>query len=204
VNDLRLTARLYEPLWRMRSLALLTRGAFDTRRELAKLLAWLAPLPGALVLDVGCSAGLYARTLARAGARVHALDRSVAFLRETARLAAREGVDLTLVRADAHALPYPDATFDAVALGATANEFADPERAWREVGRVLRPGGRAFCMVAQRGRGPGRWLQAALRAATLRFPTPEALDALAAHGGLTLVRREERGGIVLALYRRDG
>jgi SAM-dependent methyltransferase len=204
INDLPLTARLYEPLWRHRSLALITRGAFDTRRELATLERWLALTPGEMVLDVGCSAGLYALTLARAGAQLHAIDRSRAFLREAARNAERAGLAITLVRADAHALPYRDASFDAVAIGATANEFADPARAWREIARVLRPGGRLFCMAAYRSRGIGGWLQTLLHLAGLRFPTSDALDAVAAAAGLTLQRREERSGILLALYRRDG
>ena len=37
-NQLRLTARFYEPLWRQRSVALMTRGAYSTERELAAMI----------------------------------------------------------------------------------------------------------------------------------------------------------------------
>ena len=204
VNGWRLTARAYEPLWRHRSVGLLTRGAFSTARELKTLLAWTAPASGAEVLDVGCSAGLYARTLAAAGANVHALDASRPFLEEAARLAARDGVNLTLVQGDAHALPFPDARFDLVTVGASLNEFADPARAVAEIARVLRPGGRAWFMYARRAGAFGRPLQALMGWGGLRFPEPAELDAWADRAGLVPIRSEERGAVVLALYGSGG
>jgi SAM-dependent methyltransferase len=200
VNGWRLTARAYEPLWRHRSVGLLTRGAFSTARELETLLAWTAPVAGAEVLDVGCSAGLYARTLAAAGANVHALDASRPFLEEAARLAARDGVRLTLVQGDAHALPFPDDRFDLVVVGATLNEVADPARALGEIARVLRPGGRAWFMFARRAGPLGRPLQALMGWGGLRFPEAADLDAWARDAGLVPIRSEERGAVVLALY----
>jgi len=188
VNGWRLTARAYEPLWRHRSVGLLTRGAFSTARELETLLAWTAPVAGAEVLDVGCSAGLYARTLAAAGA--------------AARLAARDGVRLTLVQGDAHALPFPDDRFDLVVVGATLNEVADPARALGEIARVLRPAGRAWFMFARRAGPLGRPLQALMGWGGLRFPEAADLDAWARDAGLVPIRAEERGAVVLALYGR--
>ncbi len=202
LNALAPTARAYEPLWRHRSVGLLSRGAFTTARELATMRAWLSPIDGRDVLDLGCSAGLYARTLTADGARVHALDASLAFLREAKRLAERDGVALTLVHADAHALPYEDGGFDAVAVGATLNEFADPERALAEVARVLRPGGRAWFMYAARGGGPGRAVQALMGLGGLRFPDPAEVDGWATNAGLTPIRSERRGPVVMALYGR--
>lgn len=204
VNGWRLTARAYEPLWRRRSVGLLTLGAFTTARELKTLLAWTAPAAGAEALDLGCSAGLYARTLAAAGARVHALDASRPFLEEAARLAAREGVRLTLVEGDAHALPFPDRRFDVVAVGATLNELADPPRALAEIARVLRPGGRAWFMYARRAGPLGRPLQALMGWGGLRFPEPADLDAWALGAGLVPVRSEQRGAVALALYASGG
>ncbi|MFU8887839.1 MAG: class I SAM-dependent methyltransferase [Trueperaceae bacterium] len=200
VNGWRLTARAYEPLWRRRSVGLLTRGAFSTARELKALVAWTAPAAGAEVLDVGCSAGLYARTLAAAGANVHALDASRPFLEEAARLAARDGVSLSLVQGDAHALPFADDRFDAVVVGATLNELADPARALGEIARVLRPAGRAWFMYARRAGPLGRPLQALMGWGGLRFPAPDELDAWAGDAGLVPIRSEERGAVVLALY----
>ena len=204
LNGWRLTAKAYEPLWRHRSVGLLTRGAFSTARELRTLLAWTAPVAGTEVLDVGCSAGLYARTLAAAGANVHALDASRPFLEEAARLAARDGVGLTLVQGDAHALPFPDDRFDVVVVGATLNELADPRRALGEVARVLRPAGRAWFMFARRAGPLGRPLQALMGWGGLRFPEPTDLDAWARGADLVPIRAEERGAVVLALYGMGG
>jgi ubiquinone/menaquinone biosynthesis C-methylase UbiE len=202
VNRWPLTARLYEPLWRHRSLGILTAGHYSTARELATMCAWGGPLAGARVLDLGCSAGLYARTLAAAGAEVSALDQSPAFLREAARLALAAGVAFELVQGDAHALPYPDGAFDLVVVGASLNEFADPPRAFREVARVLAPEGRLWLMYARRARGVGGMLQGLMRLATLRFPDPMEVDSYADDAGLTKVRSEVRGPVALALYRR--
>lgn len=57
-----------------------------------------------------------------------------------ARAAARPG--LLLVRGDAHALPFADASFDAVIAGKGAFRYLDAGRALAECRRVLRPGGR--------------------------------------------------------------
>ncbi len=62
-NFLPLTAALYEPLWRKRSLSVITLGAFNVERELELMLEWLSPQPNQVILDAACSAGLYARTL---------------------------------------------------------------------------------------------------------------------------------------------
>jgi SAM-dependent methyltransferase len=49
------------------------------------------------------------------------------------------------VQADARALPYPDMSFDVVTCcGSTLSLVPEPDRALQEIGRVLRPGGRAL------------------------------------------------------------
>jgi len=214
VNDLTPTAWAYEPLWRHRSLAILTLGATTTAFELRTLRAWLAatlgpretagsaPLAGRCVLDVGCSAGLYARTLAADGAEAFALDASSAFLRVGRRRAERAGLAVSWVRADAHALPFVDGAFDAAVVGATLNEFGDPARAFAELARVVRPSGLVWTMYARRAVGPARAVQWLLERGGLRFPTLEAVDAWAGAAGLAPLRRSEHGPVAFALYRK--
>ena len=107
-NFLPLTAAVYEPLWRNRSIGILTGGAFSTERELELMLGWLDVQPGQVVLDAACSAGLYARTLLEAHPtlEVHALDFSLPFLKKAKEYAERDCVAPVLVHADVRDLPY--------------------------------------------------------------------------------------------------
>lgn len=200
-----LTAALYEPLWRGRSLGLLTRGSFSTARELELMLSWLKPQPGERVLDAAASAGLYARTLLKHVPEldVHVLDFSVAFLTKAQAYAERDGVLPTLVHADVRALPYRDATFDALVCGGSLNEFTDLPTTLTEFARVLKPGGRVWLMYLTRAeRWPGRSLQGLVRLSGLRFVEPQALEQQAHNAGLRLGRAQYRGPVALALFRR--
>lgn len=199
-----LTASLYEPLWRHRSLAILTLGTFTTARELEQLSAWVAPQAGELILDAACSTGLYARTIltAEPAATVHALDFSLPFLQQARRYAARDGVAPILVEADVTALPYRSKVADAVVSGGSLNEFLDLAGALREFARVLKPGGRLWLMYLTNAVSlPGRALQGLARLSGLRFITPQALERSAAGYGLTLVKADYRGVVAMALYR---
>lgn len=199
-----LTAALYEPLWRRRLLALLTGGSFSTARELELMRAWLRPQPGEVILDATASAGLYARTLLAhdPDLSVHVLDFSLAFLRRAQRYAAQKRVHPTFVHADVRALPYRDASFDAVVCGGSLNEFTDLPRTLAEFARILKPGGRMWQMYLTRASGwPGRLGQAALSLSGLRFWSPEALERSAQQAGFELVRAEYRGPVALTLFR---
>ena len=100
-----------------------------------------AALPeGAHVLDVAAGPGNVAVELVRQGAaQVTALDLSFNMLWE----GARQGhVGITWVNGDALALPFDDATFDAVTISFGLRNVLDPEAALAEFARVTRPGGR--------------------------------------------------------------
>ncbi|UMG93282.1 class I SAM-dependent methyltransferase [Nocardioides sp. TF02-7] len=59
----------------------------------------------------------------------------------------------TVTDGDAHALAFPDATFDTVTASLVFCSLADPARALAEVHRVLRPGGRFLFHEHVRGSG---------------------------------------------------
>ncbi|BFU46196.1 class I SAM-dependent methyltransferase [Krasilnikovia sp. MM14-A1004] len=108
----------------------------------AYLLPWLSS--GLTVLDVGCGPGTITADLATrvTPGRVTALEVTEAAL-DLARTEVR-GRGITTVDfavGDAHALAFPDATFDVVHAHQVLQHLGDPVAALREMRRVTRPGG---------------------------------------------------------------
>jgi SAM-dependent methyltransferase len=100
-------------------------------------LAWLAGYER--VVDVGTGEGQLARRLIAAGAHsVTGVDPTAAQL-ATARM--RDG-GVRYARAEAIALPFADASFDAALACLVFEHLPDHESPIAEVARVLRPGGR--------------------------------------------------------------
>lgn len=97
---------------------------------------------GQRVLDIGCGGGFTANHLAREGHRVTGIDLSPGSLAVARRHDATGGV--CYLRADALALPFPDASFDAACAMDFLEHTEDPARAVREAARVLRAGGLFF------------------------------------------------------------
>ncbi len=90
--------------------------------------------PGRL-LDVGCGGGANAVALAEQGWEVTGVDVS------TAQLQLARGRGVSVVEADAAALPFEDASFDAAVSVFTHTDVEDFAAVVAEVSRVLRPGG---------------------------------------------------------------
>jgi SAM-dependent methyltransferase len=178
--------RGYEPLWRVRSLSLLTGETFPNERELEIIIHLVRPVHEGRYLDLGCSAGLYTRGLARElqGGIAVGLDISPSMLREAHRRARATDTNPSFVRANAKNLPFFDATFEGAVCGGTLNEFGDPARVLRETSRILRPGGRLAVMGILRANSPqGRRLQRLLSTGGIRFFQPEELQSLLDHAG---------------------
>lgn len=98
-----------------------------------------AELPASpLVLDLACGTGDFSLLATRhwPGAKTVAVDLTERMLH----LARQRGVQ-SGVCGDAGALPFPDASFDAVFVGYGLRNFPNLARAVREIGRVTRPGG---------------------------------------------------------------
>ena len=181
---------LYEPLWRARSLNLLAGEDFPNDREL-EIIADLVRLNrGGLYLDLGCSAGMYARNLAarlRGKDDVIGIDISPSMLKEAARRARKIGAGTSLARADAENLPFADASFAGAVCGGSLNEFGDPARALREMRRVLVPGGRLAIMGVLKARSTwGRRLQRFLSAGGVRFFQPAEVTSLLEYADFAL------------------
>mgnify|MGYP006293104353 FL=1 len=155
---------------------------------------------GDRVLDLGCGRGGIVERLGDRGTWV-GVDPDAASLRE------HRVTTLPRSQAPAHRLPFGDETFDLVVSSWVFEHLPDPERTWREVARVLRPGGR-FIFLTPNARHPiprlsyhaasltqlqARWVRWLYRrTAQDTFPvayqanTFAQLDAMAANAGLYL------------------
>jgi SAM-dependent methyltransferase len=107
-------------------------------------------LSGATVLDYCCGSGGFSYLLSRLGAVVWGVDISPQLIQQARAMAAREmlGCSVTLPQflvGDAHHTPFPDDSFDYV-VGNGVLHHLDLDNAYREIARVLRPGGKAFFM----------------------------------------------------------
>jgi len=130
-NDLRQYDSLADEWWR-------PDGAFAMLHWIARARARLIPpaaRPAAVLVDLGCGAGLLAPHVAPLGYRHVGVDLVTGALR----LAAEHGV--TPVRADVHMLPFADASVDVVSAGEILEHVRDPSTVVSEACRILRPGG---------------------------------------------------------------
>ena len=93
------------------------------------------------ILDVGTGTGFFAVLLAQQGHRVEGIDLTPAMLEEARTLAKQRNLDITFREMDAQNLAYPDGTFDVVISRNLTWTLPDPQRAYAEWFRVLKPGG---------------------------------------------------------------
>jgi len=191
------------------------------------VVAQAAPPVGGNALDVATGTGDIAIALAqRVGPRgtVFATDFSEAMMRPGPGKATKAGVGgiVRFMAADALDLPFPDNTFDCVTTGFAVRNVTDIERAFREMRRVTRPGGRVVCLeVAKPGFPPIRFLHQRyfnwvvpllgriitghseayryLPESARNFPPPPALKAIMERAGLRAVhfRRLSLGAVAV-------
>ena len=219
---------------------LMTGGRDVAWRHRAARLALDANSADAPLLDVATGTGDLALELARAdvGARlVVGVDFAAPMLRAAAAKGRGAGLlpspafgtensgqgRLVWVVGDALALPFPDETFAACTVAFGLRNMTDFEAALREMGRVLRPGGRLVCLELTPYRRPvlGRlfgWYFARvvpfvgglisgdrdayryLPRSVAAFPTADALAGLMRRAGLTAISYQLVGGGTVALH----
>ncbi|MFZ5441074.1 MAG: class I SAM-dependent methyltransferase [Myxococcota bacterium] len=108
------------------------------RRMQQRAIERLHVQPGERVLDLGCGPGDGCEALAQTGAIAIGLDYSQGMLRAAHRQASLRG---RLLRGDAGALPFADASFDKIVCTNSFHHYPRHLAALREMRRVLRPGG---------------------------------------------------------------
>ena len=200
--------RGYEPLWRVHSLSLLTGEPFPNERELEIISDLVRPERGGHLLDLGCSAGLYTRSLSLTlgeGGEAVGIDISPSMLGEATRRARAVGVRPSFAKADAKYLPFADGSFAGAVCGGSLNEFGDPARVLRETRRVLEAGGRLAIMgILEARTARGRRLQRLLATGGIRFFDPEELGSLLDHAGFDPDPPRTHGPVFFAGATRKG
>jgi demethylmenaquinone methyltransferase/2-methoxy-6-polyprenyl-1,4-benzoquinol methylase len=208
---------------------LMTAGLDGRWRRLAAGVAGLAP--GDRALDVCCGTGDLAFALADSAPRaeVIGLDFSEPMLsvaREKARRRMGGGGAASqpvFVAGDVLSLPFADREFAAVTVAFGVRNVPDLPRAFAEMARVTRPGGRVVCLeITTPPPGAGRrfhevWFErcvpllgrlvagdgsayAYLPASVRRFPEPAALAGIMTDAGLRRVRFRRLGLGIVALH----
>ena len=113
---------------------------------------WIKPRADQHYLDLAGGTGDIAFRLARAikgqQASMTVCDLTPAMLVEGEKRAAKEPElgPLTWVAGDATQLPFEDKRFDVITMAFGLRNVAEPDKALAEIRRVLRPGGRFFCL----------------------------------------------------------
>jgi ubiquinone/menaquinone biosynthesis C-methylase UbiE len=118
----------------------------DVRRLKPRLIELLALQPGDSVVDVGCGTGDDARDLRQVvgeRGKVFGVDVSTTMIETAIERSNATGIAVDFHTADAFALPFREATFDACRCERVLMHLdGDPADAIAELARITRPGGR--------------------------------------------------------------
>lgn len=119
------------------------------RKAWAKKITENAPdKPNLSVLDIGTGPGFFPIVLGELGHNVTAIDCTENMLEKAKSFAQMEGVGVNFLKMDSHNLSFEDNTFDLVINRNVTWTLYDPEKAYKEWYRVLKPGGRLLVFDA--------------------------------------------------------
>jgi demethylmenaquinone methyltransferase/2-methoxy-6-polyprenyl-1,4-benzoquinol methylase len=154
-----------------------------------RAIAWLAPRPGQVLLDLCCGTGDLALVLAakvRPGGHVLAIDAAAAPLALARRRAVRQPwLPVRWRQGDALATGLPAAAADGAVIAYGLRNLSDPAAGLQELRRVLRPGARAAVLDFNRpdpAGGPRSAAAAGFQRAYLRRLVVPAATAFGLRG----------------------
>src|SRR5271155_2526635 len=174
------------------------------------LVSAVAPASGERVLDVATGTGMVAaELLARSGCSVVGIDQSSEMLAGARARFEGSGADVELIEGQAEALPFPDASFDALTFTYLLRYVEDPRATMREVAREawrlytaigLPTLGR---LASREWAEVGRFLGPSIRGFYERHPLPVIVDYWR-QAGLedVVVRRMSLGGGIVMSARK--
>lgn len=123
----------------------ITWGRWHTPESQIKV---LPRLRGLEVIELGCGTAYFGAWLKKHGAkRVLGVDITPAQLDTAREMNEKFGLGLEFLKANAEAVPLPDASFDMAFSEYGASLWCDPDRWIPEAARLLRPGGELIFLV---------------------------------------------------------
>ena len=189
-----------------------------------RFVARVKPRPGERILDMAGGTGDVAFRLARHGAQVTVADISPEMLEVGRKRAERQGIEgLVWAVENAERLSFADETFDAYTIAFGIRNVTHVQKALEEAHRVLRIGGRFFCLEFSTTTWPGfatlyerysmqvvprigravardeesyRYLVESIR----RFPGMNEFSAMIAKAGFAQVKAEPILGGLVAIH----
>lgn len=105
------------------------------------------------VLEIGAGSGLSVPNYPHTVDELVLVEPNPAFRRRLAEMVDRPPGRVSIIDADGHNLPFPDASFDTVTASLVFCSIDDPAPVLAEIHRVLKPGGRFLFHEHVRGRG---------------------------------------------------
>lgn len=99
---------------------------------------------GKTVLEIGIGQGSDLLQFGRAGAKCHGVDITDNHISLTTKNFELNGIQVDIRKADATALPFPDATFDCIYSFGVIHHIPEAEHVMAEIHRVLKPGGQVM------------------------------------------------------------
>ena len=173
-------------------------GATTERLERDLVMELAGDVSDYKVLDVGCGDGAFAVELWKRGATVSGIDSSDAMIQAAQRRAKAENADIAFEVATADRLPFASEQFDVVTAITILCFLDDAAPAFREIARVLRPGG--HLVIGELGKWSLWAVRRRLRAwlgspiwRLGRFRTAAELKLLANQAGLKV--QQTRGAV---------
>lgn len=126
------------------------------RRWKDRFVSRVRPRRGETILDMAGGTGDVAFRLARSGAEVTVADINTDMLDVGSERARRRGIEgLVWAHENSEALSFADASFDAYTIAFGIRNVTDIDRALGQAHRVLKRGGRFFCLEFSQTRWPG-------------------------------------------------